>query len=242
MTTPRILLVVTSASPVFYSTGQRTGVFWAEAVHPYDVFQAAGFAVDVASETGSCRVDEHSVDADMLSYSHSQDTWQDQQHPMHAILAKPLLTPSTLNPSDYAAIFFTAGHGAMYDFPSTATGLAQLAVALYEQGKPVAAVCHGPAIFELTRTAQGDSIAKGKRITGFAVSGEKQGGWWEQMQQDGVGSCESIARHVGAVWDEPAEPMADYTTQDGLLLTGVNPASAESLARKLVALLQAAKA
>ena len=88
----------------------------------------------------------------------------------------------------------------MYDFP-TAHQLARVAVQLYEQGKPVgvAAVCHGPAIFEATRTAAGDSIAKGRRITGFARPGEQQMGWLEKMEADGVGTCESIAQHVEAV-------------------------------------------
>ena len=35
---PRVLLVVTSASPVLYKTGERTGVFWSEVAEPYDVF------------------------------------------------------------------------------------------------------------------------------------------------------------------------------------------------------------
>ena len=230
---PRVLLVVTSASPVFYKTGQRTGVFWAEAAHPYDVFTEAGWSVDVASETGGCSVDEHSVDDDMLAYSHSADTWADKSHPMHQILKTGVKAGADVQAADYDCVYFSAGHAAMYDFPKS-KHLAKLAVQLYESGKYVAAVCHGPAVFAATRKANGDSIAKGLRITGFAEPGERQMGWMEKMELDGVGSCQSIANDIGAIWDEPADPWADYTTADGLILTGVNPASASSLARNLV--------
>ena len=230
---PRVLLVVTSAHPVFYASGQRTGVFWAEAAHPYDVFTQAGFQVDLASETGQAFVDEHSVDDDMLHYSHSQDSWHNTQHPMHALLQSGVKHGKDVQADEYDAIYFTAGHAAMYDFPKL-TALAQVAVRLFEAGKIVAAVCHGPAVFAATLNAQGDSIAKGKRVTGFAEKGEQQMGWDVKMAEDGVGSCEKIAGQVGAVWDEPVDAWADYTTEDGQLMTGVNPASAESLARKVV--------
>ena len=230
---PRVLLVVSSASPVFYKSGKRTGVFWSEAVHPYDVFMAAGWTVDVASETGSARVDEHSVSAEMLQYSQSSDTWRDKAHPMHAILASGLKAGHDVQAGDYDAVFFSAGHGALYDYP-TAHHVARVAVQLYEAGKPVAAVCHGPVIFAATVNAQGESIAKGKRITGFTRKGEQLMEVDAKMAADGVRDCESVAQQVGAVWDEPADPWADYTTADGLILTGVNPASGASLARRLV--------
>jgi putative intracellular protease/amidase len=230
---PRVLLVVTSASPVLYKTGERTGVFWSEAVDPYDVFTKAGWIVDVASETGHARVDEHSVSAEMLKYSKSADTWNDTSHPMHAILTVGLKAGKDLQATNYDAVFFSAGHGALYDYP-TAQHVARVAVQLYEAGKPVAAVCHGPAVFAATLNARGDSIAKGKKITGFTRKGEKEMEVDVKMKEDGVEDCEAIAHRIGAQWDEPADPMADYTTADGLILTGVNPASGKSLANNLV--------
>ena len=145
---PRVLLVVTSASPVFYKNGNRTGVFWSEAVHPYDIFTSAGWTVDVASETGHASVDEHSVGEDMLAYSKSADTWNNKSHPLHAILATGLKAGKDVQAADYDTVFFSAGHGALYDYP-TAHHLARLAVQLYEAGKPVAAVCHAPVISPL---------------------------------------------------------------------------------------------
>ena len=238
---PRVLLVVTSASPVLYKTGERTGVFWSEAVHPYDVFAEAGWSVDVASETGHARVDEHSVGKEMLEYSKSADTWHDTSHPMHAILQAGLKAGRDLNAADYDAVFFSAGHGALYDYP-TAQHVARVAVQLFEAGKPVAAVCHGPAVFAATLNAQGHSIARGKKITGFTRKGEQMMEVDGKMREDGVDDCQTIAQRIGATWDEPADPMADYTTADGLILTGVNPAAGRSLARNLVKAVKAVTA
>ena len=187
----------------------------------------------MVSETGHARVDEHSVSDAMLEYSKSADTWNNKSHPMHAILESGLKQAKDVQAADYDAVFFSAGHGALYDYP-TAKHAAAVAVQMYEAGKIVAAVCHGPAIFAATLNAQGDSIAKGKRITGFTRKGEQMMEVDSRMLADDVRDCETIAQQVGAVWDEPADAWADYTTQDGLILTGVNPASGASLARNVV--------
>lgn len=49
----RALIVITSArAELFEGGGYATGVFIGEALHPYNVFKAAGFEVDIASEEG----------------------------------------------------------------------------------------------------------------------------------------------------------------------------------------------
>lgn len=50
----------------------------------------------------------------------------------------------------------------------------KLTVQFYNAKKPVSAVCHGPAALVKAKTQQGDSILKGKKVTGFANSEEAQ--------------------------------------------------------------------
>lgn len=46
----RALIAITSArAELFEGGGHTTGVFIGEALHPYNVFKAAGFEVDIAS-------------------------------------------------------------------------------------------------------------------------------------------------------------------------------------------------
>lgn len=59
------------------SAVHKTGVFFVEALHPYEVLTAAGFEVDPASETGTCGFDDASL---MLPFLSGSD---------HAILNNP---------------------------------------------------------------------------------------------------------------------------------------------------------
>ena len=49
----RALISITSAhAELFEGGGHTTGVFIGEALHPYNIFKAAGFEVDIVSEKG----------------------------------------------------------------------------------------------------------------------------------------------------------------------------------------------
>lgn len=62
----RALISITSYNGVFYDGGKRTGLYWSEALHPFNVFRDAGIDVEVASETGTMGYDEHSLEGDAL--------------------------------------------------------------------------------------------------------------------------------------------------------------------------------
>lgn len=64
----RALIAITSAhASLFEGGGHQTGVFIGEALHPYNVFKAAGFEVDVASEEGTWTEDWLSLQPGFLS-------------------------------------------------------------------------------------------------------------------------------------------------------------------------------
>ena len=63
----KVLIAISSYNEVFYDDGAKTGLFYGEALHPYHEFVKAGFEVDLASETGSYGVDDHSIDPMFLS-------------------------------------------------------------------------------------------------------------------------------------------------------------------------------
>jgi putative intracellular protease/amidase len=48
----KALISVTSAQATLFQGKETTGLFITEALHPFNVFIAAGFEVDFASETG----------------------------------------------------------------------------------------------------------------------------------------------------------------------------------------------
>ena len=49
----KALIAVSSFNGAIYPGGHKTGVFFVEALHPYDVLTAAGFEVVLASDTGT---------------------------------------------------------------------------------------------------------------------------------------------------------------------------------------------
>jgi hypothetical protein len=49
----RALISVTSAHAPLFQGKETTGLFIGEALHPYKILRAAGFEVDLASETGT---------------------------------------------------------------------------------------------------------------------------------------------------------------------------------------------
>ena len=57
----KALIAVSSFNGAIYPGGYKTGVFFVEALHPYEVLTAAGFEVDLASETGTCGFDDVSL-------------------------------------------------------------------------------------------------------------------------------------------------------------------------------------
>jgi putative intracellular protease/amidase len=69
---------------------------------------------------------------------------------------------------NYDAVFYPRGHGPLWDLAEDATSSA-LIEAFYNAGKPVAAVCHGPAVLRHAKF-NGEPPVKGKRATGFSTA------------------------------------------------------------------------
>ena len=50
----KALIAISSFNGAIYPGGHKTGLFFTEALHPFEVLTEAGFEVELASETG-CR-------------------------------------------------------------------------------------------------------------------------------------------------------------------------------------------
>jgi len=49
----KALISISSFNGAIYPDGHKTGLFYTEALHPFQVLTEAGFEVDLASETGT---------------------------------------------------------------------------------------------------------------------------------------------------------------------------------------------
>jgi len=148
-------------------------------------------------------------------------------------LKSKVLKASDVDPKQYGLFFASGGHGTLYDFPS-ASGLQAIAADIYKRGGVVAAVCHGPTILPGIKGENGKPIIEGKNVTGFTENGEVEMKVMDKMNKDNLITVEQGVKKAGGNYVAPPDNWGDYSITDGKLISGVNPASASSTAKKAI--------
>lgn len=226
-----ILFVLTSHA-VIPATGEPTGLWMEELTTPYYTFTDAGISVDIVSiQGGTVPIDPRSLNEDANKNPASVNRFRADAAAMEKIKNTP--TVAGIDLSKYDAVFLPGGHGTMFDLP-TSKELSELVSAAWQQGKVVAAVCHGPAGLVAATDADGQPLIKGKRVTGFTNSEEDAAGLTKSMPF----LLESRMRELGGVFETKPNFEA-HAVRDGKLVTGQNPASSEAAAKLVLEALQA---
>ncbi|CUM53529.1 unnamed protein product [Debaryomyces tyrocola] len=229
----KALIAVTSYNDVFYDDGAKTGLFVSEALHPFLVFKEHNYDVEFVSETGTVGYDEHSLSPDFLN-GKDAEVFNDKNSDFNISISK-IKKASDINGDDYKIVYFAGGHGTVYDFPQ-ATGLHKIAQQIWKSNGVVAAVCHGPAIFDGLNDPENPNklLVEGKTITGFTNAGEEIMGVVETLKKKNLGSIENLSTRLGAKFSPPSAPFEEHSIAQGRLVTGANPASASSTAVKAI--------
>lgn len=226
----KVLVAVTSYNKIFYKDGKKTGLFLVEALHPFNVFKENGYDVDFVSETGTYGFDDHSLGPDFLN-GKDLEVFNDAKSDFNVHL-KNIKKASEVNADDYGIFFASAGHGTLFDYPQ-AKVLQSLGENIWSNGGVLAAVCHGGAIFDgMVDKANGKPLLQGKSITGFTDIGEAILGVDGIMKENELQSIEEMTKKYDGKYLAPIGPWDDYSVSDGKLITGVNPASAISTAKR----------
>lgn len=231
MTTPRLLIITTSAATMGASP-EPTGLWLEELTTPYYLFRDAGLAVTLASVRGG----PVPVDPRSLAPAGENDASVERYLADPAAQAEVADTPcfETLSPADYDGLFLPGGHGTMFDYPLS-DSLARLVADFDAAGKVVAAVCHGPAGLVAARRADGTPVVSGRRVAGFTDSEERAVG----LDAAVPFLLETRLRALGAQYQSGPD-FAPFAVQDGPLITGQNPASARPVADLVIAALRGA--
>jgi putative intracellular protease/amidase len=223
------ILILSTASKTFGTTDQPTGVWYEELATPYYAFADAGHEVVVVTLGGQPIPIDPNSDA----------TGDDAPASVTRFRADPAATallsaPGKLEDQDIAsfdALYIPGGHGAMYDLADSDL-VGKLIGTAWDHGKIVASVCHGPAAFAKAVDANGTPIVKGRKVSAFTNAEETAVGLAEAVPF----ALETRLRDLGAVF-EGGPDWAPYSVADGRLVTGQNPASSDSAAQKVLALL-----
>ncbi len=220
----KVLFVLTSHEDLG-NTGKKTGFWIEEFAAPYYVMKDNGIKITIASpKGGQPPIDPKSNEPDFqtpatVRFNKDKETQE--------ILSKTVKL-ETVNQVDYDAVFYPGGHGPLWDLAEDKNSIA-LIEEFYQNNKPVAAVCHAPAIFKHTKNADGTFIVNGKKVTGF-TNGEE-----EAVQLTSVVPflVEDMLKSNGGIYSKKAD-WNPYAIEDGLLITGQNPASSELVAELLL--------
>ncbi|WP_266206032.1 type 1 glutamine amidotransferase domain-containing protein [Pontibacter kalidii] len=224
----KVLFVLTSHAELG-DTGKKTGFWVEEFAAPYYVLADAGVEVTLASPEGG----EPPIDPS--SEAPGAQTEATERYNQDAALQEKLRNTkklSQVSADDFDAVFYPGGHGPLWDLTESADSV-KLIEAFAKQKKPVAAVCHAPAVFAKVKNEDGEPLVKGKKVTGFTNSEEDA----VQLTEVVPFLVEEKMKELGANYSKK-DDWQPHVVRDGLLITGQNPASSEGAAQELLKLLQ----
>ena len=161
--------IVLSNPAASTTTGWPVGFWWSELTHPYFAFEEKGYETEIFSpEGGKCEADGMSDPRDASGYSSSDlISMGFIATPKLAALIENTRKVSDVAVKDFDAIIVAGGQAPMFTFDK-ATGLHNKFVEFYEAGKIACALCHGVAILRYAKLSNGEYLARGKTVTGFA--------------------------------------------------------------------------
>jgi putative intracellular protease/amidase len=217
----KILMVVTSHGNI--DGEPTTGVWFSEFSEPFEIFRKAGCVITVASPRGG----PAPVDPRGFPKMDEIVAVRDALERLNA--TRPL---AKMRAADFDGIFMPGGHGPMFDL-ATDSVLKSLIADFWVQGKPVGAVCHGPASLLQVPLGDGTTLLHERRVTGFTKGEDAQDALFKHMPF----SLQDRMELEGAEFIE-GPPRAVHAETDGLLVTGQNPASAEATAQAFLDVLQ----
>ena len=76
-----------------------------------------------------------------------------------------------ISAEDYDPVFYPGGHGPLWDLSNNADSIVIIET-MYAAGKPVAAVCHAPAVLLHAKSMDNKPLIQGKSVTGFSNTEE----------------------------------------------------------------------
>jgi putative intracellular protease/amidase len=221
--TQHVLFIVTNA-PVIGPHNRKTGFFFAEIAHPFEVLDKAGIAVEFASPAGG-----------WTPYDAYDETDPSQKEFFESKAFRRLNHSrklSQVDAADYDAILVPGGLGPMVDIARNGD-VQKAVVRAWSTGKIVTAVCHGPCSLLGVDLGDGTPFVRGKKLTAFSKKEE-----YDYARDDVPYELEDELRAEGAEFSSVAN-WEPHVVVDGRLITGQNPASAGGVGKELLVALKA---
>ncbi|GAB5431008.1 type 1 glutamine amidotransferase domain-containing protein [Thalassovita sp.] len=225
----RVLLVMSSVDEMGIS-GKQTGTWFTELAAPYYILTEAGYEVVFASpEGGAAPIDLLSMKAPFTT-EYTERFFND---PVAMFAAQNTRKLREIDCSTFDALFVPGGYGLIWDLASDSYAIKMIRD-FYESDRPVAMVCHAPAILRDIKLSNGEYLVNGVDLTGFKNAEDSE----IELLHHLLFSLEDELKGRGANYISKANWEANVV-EDGALMTGQSPASAPPLAEALKARLAA---
>ncbi|HSI45108.1 MAG TPA: type 1 glutamine amidotransferase domain-containing protein [Methylophilus sp.] len=227
------ILIVLTSHDTLGNTGRKTGFWLEELAAPYYAFKQAGVQLTLASPKGG----QPPLDPKSNESAFQTDDTRRFENDAEASQALANTVPlHSVSHEAFDAVFYPGGHGPLWDLAESQDSIRLIESAL-NAGKPVALVCHAPGVLRHAKNPDGSPLVAGKKVTGFTNSEE------EAVELTNVVPflVEDELIKNGGLFSKGAD-WQPYVVQDGLLITGQNPASSALAAETLIQCLQATDA
>ncbi|MDH3829313.1 MAG: type 1 glutamine amidotransferase domain-containing protein [Desulfobacterales bacterium] len=220
----KVLIVLTSHDELG-DTGEKTGFWLEEFASPYYHLKDAGAQVTLASPRGGQPpLDPKSHEPDFQTDSTRR--FDDDQAAQNELANTAKL--AEMKVEDFDGVFYPGGHGPLWDLHNDSDSIAMIE-GFIAAGKPVATVCHSPAVLLKAKDQNGDPLVKGKDVTGFSNSEEAA----VELTDVVPYLLEDQLVAMGGVYQK-VEDWNPLAVVDGLIITGQNPASSAAVAEALI--------
>lgn len=202
----------------------KNGLLARRICRAYYAFIDAGVNVTLASPAGGQPPLDPSSDTEDTQTKDTKRFKEDSDAQKHLANTEKL---ADMNAEDFDSVFYPGGHGPLWDLAVDKNSI-NLIETFVKQDKPVAFVCHSPAALKNVKI-DGEYLVKGKTVTGFTNSEEDAVGLTDVVPF----LVEDALKANGGNYEKAAD-WESFVVEDGLLITGQNPASSEEAAKRLI--------
>lgn len=217
-------LIVLTSHDRLGDSGRKTGVCLESFAHGYYTCRDAGFDVTICSPLGGQAPIDNLCNCrgpvgDVLKRFHGDRTARDD--------FSDALSLSQICASDFAAVYFAEGCGALWDLATDADAQS-LVLRLHELQRPCAFVGHSASVLLALRGPDSLPLVHGRGITAPNRAEDAAYG-----MPPNVLSLERELTSLGAAY-KAAPDGSPHLVQDGWWISGQNAASSAIVARALV--------
>lgn len=223
------ILIVLTSHDTLGNTGDKTGFWLEELAAPYYVFKDAEAQITLASpKGGQPPLDPKSSQPDFQT----GDTHRFNVDEDATLALANTVKLSEISSADFDLVFYPGGHGPLWDLTEDRHSIS-LIEETFAAGKPIALVCHAPAVLRDAKGANGKPLVQGKNLTGFTNSEEEAMGLTNVVPF----LLEDMLPGKGGIFSS-GEDWASHVVRDGFLITGQNPGSSADTARAALSALK----